>query len=128
FGGSLDFYRKVTTDLLIQITSAQPAPQPFTWQNLDADVINSGVEFTLNYYAIDTDNTNLEFSLNTSYNRNVVKNFNGIVDTGSISGQGLTGAFAQRIVDGEPLYAYYVREFLGFDQNGLSIYNGDFQR
>lgn len=128
FGGSLDFYRKVTTDLLIQITSAQPAPQPFTWQNLDADVINSGVEFTLNYYAIDTDNTNLEFSLNTSYNRNIVKNFNGIVDTGSISGQGLTGAFAQRIVDGQPLYAYYVREFLGFDQNGLSIYNGDFQR
>jgi iron complex outermembrane receptor protein len=126
--GSIDYYRKVTTDLLIQITSAQPAPQPFTWTNLDADVINSGVEFTLNYYAIDTDNTNLEFSINGAYNKNVVQDFNGIIDTGSISGQGLTGAFAQRIVDGEPLYAYYIREFLGFDQNGLSIYNGDFQR
>lgn len=126
--GSIDYYRKVTTDLLIQITSAQPAPQPFTWQNLDADVINSGFEFTLNYYAIDTENTNLEFSINGAYNKNVVKNFDGIIDTGSISGQGLTGAFAQRIVDGEPLYAYYIREFLGFDQNGLSIYNGDFQR
>jgi iron complex outermembrane receptor protein len=70
----------------------------------------------------------LNFGLNISYNRNEVKNFNGIVDTGSINGQGLTGAFAQRIVGDQPLYAFYLREFLGFDQNGLSIYNGDFQQ
>lgn len=127
-GGTLDLYRKTTTDLLIQITSAQPAPQPFTWQNLDADVINDGVELTLNYYAIDTETTGLNFGINLSYNKNVVRNFKGIVDTGAINGQGLSGAFAQRIVEDQPLFAYFVREFLGYDENGISEYNGDFQR
>ena len=127
-GGSFDVYRKVTNDLLIQITSAQPAPQPFTWVNLDADVINSGVELNLNYYIADTEKYGFNVEFNVSYNKNTVEDFDGLVDTGEISGQGLTGAFAQRIADGQPLYAYYIREFLGFDENGLSIYNGDFQR
>ncbi len=45
--GSVDYYRKNTTDLLIQTFFAQPAPQPFTFENLDADVINEGVELAL---------------------------------------------------------------------------------
>lgn len=126
--GSIDYYRKVTTDLLIQITSAQPAPQPFTWQNLDADVINSGIELTLNYFAMDTDEMGLDFGFNISFNDNVVENFNGVVNTGVINGQGLTGAFAQRIVEGQPLYSFFLREFTGYDESGISTYNGDFQR
>lgn len=125
--GTLDFYRKITTDLLIQITSAQPAPQPFTWQNLDADVINDGIELTLNYFAIETETSGLGFGINISYNKNVVRNFQGIVDTGAINGQGLTGAFAQRIVADQPLFAYFLRNFLGYDETGISVYTADVQ-
>lgn len=126
--GTIDYYNKTTTDLLIQVFSAQPAPTPFQWQNLDADVVNSGIELTLNYQAIDTDDVGLNFNFNITTNKNEVQNFNGIVDTGGINGQGLTGAFAQRIANGQPLNAYYVREFAGFDASGFNVYNGDFQQ
>ena len=54
--GTLDFYKKNTDDLLIQVTSAQPAVSPFVWRNLDADVENKGVELGLNVVAIDNGN------------------------------------------------------------------------
>jgi len=67
---------------------------------------------------------------NVSFNNNVVKNLNGkVYDTGRINGQGLTGAFAQRIAEDQPLYAFFLRDFGGFDAEGNSIYNGgDFQQ
>ena len=126
--GSIDYYNKTTQDLLLQVNAAQPAPQPFVWTNLDADIVNSGVELTLNYIAIDNEKTGLDFSFNISNNTNEVKNFTGLVDTGNINGQGLTGAFAQRIVSGQPLYAYYIRDFVGYDTEGFNVFNGDFQQ
>ena len=126
--GVIDFYNKTTTDLLIQQVSAQPAPQPFTWTNLDADVVNSGVEFSFNFVAVDQTDFGFDISFNIAFNNNEVKNFAGSLDTGQINGQGLTGAFAQRIADGQPLYAFFLRQFGGFNAEGQSIYpNGDVQ-
>jgi len=83
---------------LIQLTSAQPAPNPFVWTNLDADVINTGFEVALNYYAVDNGAFRWNINANAAYNDNVVQNLGGLViNTGQIDGQGLTGAFAQRI-------------------------------
>ncbi|WP_235296462.1 SusC/RagA family TonB-linked outer membrane protein [Portibacter marinus] len=126
--GSLDWYTKNTNDLLIQVPSAQPAPQPFVWSNLDADIINTGLELALNYIAVDNNNMTWDINFNIATNNNTITNYNNINDTGAISGQGLTGAFAQRIAEGQPLYAYFVREFDGFDEEGISVYpNGDKQ-
>src|SRR5690606_39837223 len=36
--------------------------------------------------------------------------------------QGLTGAFAQRFQNGQPLFAYYLPVFVGFNDAGLSLY------
>jgi TonB-linked SusC/RagA family outer membrane protein len=127
--GTLDFYRKNTTDLLIQVTSAQPAPQPFTWFNLPADVVNQGVELSMDYIIIDNADLSWNFGFNISYNKNQVNDYEGSIDTGEISGQGLTGAFAQRITGGQPLFAYYLRDFAGYDEGGIAEYNdGDFQQ
>jgi len=129
FSGTFDVYRKVTTDLLIQQFSAQPAPREFTWINLDADVINTGLELTLNYYAVATENLGVDFGFNIAYNDNIVEGLNAPINTGSISGQGLTSAFAQRIADGQPLYAYFLRKFEGYNDEGLAVYeDGDFQQ
>jgi TonB-dependent SusC/RagA subfamily outer membrane receptor len=129
FSGTIDVYRKVTNDLLIQVTSAQPAPQQFTWRNLDADVINNGIELTLNYYAIDKEDVGLTVGFNVAYNTNMVERYDGApLNTGEIHGQGLTSAFAQRIANGQPLFAYFIREFTGFDESGLATYNEDIQR
>lgn len=119
FGGSIDFYNKNTNDLLIQLVSAQPAPNPFIWTNLDADVINTGVELGLNYFPVNTKDFSWNIATNIAYNKNVVRNLGGLIlDTGGITGQGLTGAFAQRIGEDQPLYAFFLREFIGFSEDG----------
>ena len=133
FGGSIDLYRKVTTDLLIRVETAQPAPQPFTFRNLDAEVINRGIELALNWNAISTENVGLEFGFNGSYNENMVENYFGApLNTGAINGQGLTGAFAQRIANEQPLYSYFIREWEGIYQEGplegLNIISEDVQQ
>ncbi|WP_299054760.1 SusC/RagA family TonB-linked outer membrane protein [uncultured Polaribacter sp.] len=126
--GSVDLYHKTTSDLLLQQESAQPAVQPFVFSNLDAKVINKGIEFAVNYDIIQKDEMNWNFGFNVSYNENEVQDFDGLIQTGEISGNGLTGAFAQLLAEGHPLFSYYLREFGGFDADGVSIYpNGDQQ-
>ena len=126
--GSIDLNHKTTNDLLLKQEAAQPSPQPFYFDNVDADVINKGIEFAINYDFIQTDNLNWNVGFNIAYNDNMVKNFDGQIQTGAISGNGLTGAYAQLLTGGHPLFSYYLREFGGYDQNGISIYpNGDIQ-
>lgn len=126
--GSIDYYHKTTTDLLLQQESAQPAVQPFVFSNLDANVINTGFEFAINYDIIRQSDINWNFGFNVSYNKNEVQDFDGLIQTGEISGNGLTGAFAQLLAEGQPLFSFFLREFAGFDEDGISIYpNGDRQ-
>ncbi|MEZ0538415.1 SusC/RagA family TonB-linked outer membrane protein [Fibrella arboris] len=127
--GSIDVYQKNTRDLLIQSSSAQPALTPFVWKNLDANVLNNGVELALNYAAVDKADFGWDVNFNVAYNKNIVKNYTGLINTGGINGQGLTGAFAERIANEQPLYAFFLREFGGYDENGNSIYlGGDVQK
>ncbi len=124
--GSLDLYRKDTQDLLLQVQSAQPAAQPFTFTNVDGNVINQGVEFAINYDIIQLEDLTWNFGFNIAYNKNELQNFEGAFDAGAIFGQGLTGAFSQRLVEGQPLFSYFLREFQGFDPDtGLAITAND---
>ena len=126
--GSLDFYHKKTNDLILQQEAAQPAVQPFVFSNIDADIINQGVEFAINYDILQSDDLTWNLGFNVAYNVNEVQNFAGLIQTGEVNGNGLTGAYAQLLAEGQPLFSYYLREFGGFDENGISIYpNGDVQ-
>ena len=121
--GSIDYYNKTTTDMLVQLSAAEPAPQAFIWRNLDADVINKGIEFDLTYDAIQNDDFGWTIAGNASFNENTVENFDfGFLETGSIKGQGLSGINVERIQNGHPLYAFYLPSFEGFDSDGNAIY------
>ena len=125
---TIDFYHKDTKDLLLSAANAQPTPQPFSFFNIDGNVINQGVEFSMNYAILQQEDLNWDFGFNIAYNKNELQNFDGQIPSGQISGQGLTGAFAQLLAGGQPLFSYYLRDFAGFDANGQSIYpNGDIQ-
>lgn len=127
-GGNIELYQKNTKDLLFQVVSAQPAPTPFVWRNLDTDIQNKGLELGLNVIAVDVKKFFWEVVANAAFNKNLIKNLAGVYDTGEINGQGLTGAFAQRLAAGQPMFAFFLREFGGYDDQGNSIYpNGDFQ-
>lgn len=127
-GGNIELYDKHTKDLLFQVVSAQPAPTPFVWRNLDTDIQNRGIEIGLNIIAMDSKKFFWEINANGAFNKNLIKDLAGVYDTGEINGQGLTGAFAQRLAAGQPMFAFFLREFGGYDDQGNSIYpSGDFQ-
>ncbi len=121
--GSLEFYNRTTSDFILQIQSAQPAVQPFFFQNIDGDIVNKGVELNLNVAPIETEDFSWDFNFNIGYNDNNLENYDGpALDTGQINGPGLTGAFAQRIANDQPLFSFFVREWQGLDDQGGNIF------
>jgi len=124
--GSVDYFDKNTTDLIIGIpsTSGQPSPQGIKYTNLPANLINKGTEVTLNYKAINTDDLTWDISGNMAFLSNTIENLgaSNVYNVGAIHGQGLSDAYVQRIQDGYSLYTYYLPEFTGYDANGISQY------
>jgi len=128
FSGSIDVYRRDTQDILLQTPPAAPSINPFQFGNVDASVINQGVELALAYDFIQTEKTTFSAAFNISANDNEVRDFAGSINTGAINGPGLSGAFAQRFEAGQSLFSYYMAQFEGFDGTGNPIYtdvNGD---
>lgn len=119
--GSVDYYVKNTTDLLLRFEVPQPALSTIAFGNLDANVQNKGVELSLSYMAIDRTDASFSISGNVSYNKNELQDFAGVLNAGTIYGQGLTNAYAQQLTGGRPLFSYHLREFEGFDDNGQPI-------
>ena len=117
-----DVYYSETNDLLLRVEAAQPSPQPFFFQNLDAVVVNQGVEFTIGYdFLINNSDWDWDANFNISYNENEIQDFAGQIPAGTIRGQGLSLAFAQILAQDQPLFSYFLREFQGFDENGQPI-------
>ncbi len=122
-GGSLDFYTKTSTDLLVFI--AQPALSNLT--NFLIDNIGSmrsrGIELTLNLTPVATRKVRWDFSGNIAYNQNKItkitnradsENFIGI-KTGGISGG--VGSTIQLHTEGFAPSTFHVYEQL-YDESG----------
>jgi len=122
--GSVDYFHKDTKDLIFPVPSAatQPGPPSPRFVNLPGNLINKGVEVSLNYNILSTENANWDFNANASFLDNEIQNFAGFIQTGGLNGQGLTGAYAQVITNGMPLYSYFLYEWRGYDADGMSIY------
>ena len=120
--GSFDLYRTETSDLLLQTPPAAPAVDPFQFGNVDATILNQGVELGLSYDFIRRDDVSFSADFNIAYNYNEIIDFAGEIEAGPINGQGLTGAFAQRFEAGHSLFSYYMPIFEGFDSTGTPIY------
>jgi TonB-dependent starch-binding outer membrane protein SusC len=121
-GGSVDYFNKTTSNLIFRKDYAQPAAVDFQWVNLDGDVVNKGAEIALHALPLNSPRFSWRVDYNMSFLDNVVRKLGTFVNTGQIHGQGLSGAYAQRIAEGQPLYAFYMRQFVGFDSLGLGIY------
>ena len=124
--GSVDYYNKNTTDLIVGLpsTSGQPSPQGIKYSNLPANLINKGVEISLNYKVINTNDFTWDISGNMAFLSNTIENLgnSNVYNVGALHGQGLSDAYVQRIQDGYSLYTYYLPEFTGYDAAGISQY------
>ena len=125
--GSIDYFNKTTNDLLFPQISFVPAVggNVPTWVNLPGEVINKGIELTLNANIVNNDNVSWSLGGNATFIKNKVQNISGIIKTGSLSGQGLSGVTTEVIQNGLPLFAMVTREYKGLDANGFSIYTDD---
>lgn len=121
--GSVDYFHKNTSDLLFNFPAIQPAPASNYWINLPANVINKGIELVLRGDIVATKDFNWNLGVNATFLKNRLENYDGPpVLTGSISGQGVSDAYAQRLANNEPLNTFYLRRFEGFDANGQGQY------
>ncbi|WP_245793753.1 SusC/RagA family TonB-linked outer membrane protein [Flavobacterium xanthum] len=122
--GSVDYFQRDTKDLIFPVpaASSQPGPPAPRFVNLAGNLINKGVEVSLNYSVINTQDFTWDISGNASFLSNEVKNFPGFIATGALNGQGLSGAYAQVVTTNYPAYTYYLYEWRGYDADGMSIY------
>ncbi|MDR6844160.1 SusC/RagA family TonB-linked outer membrane protein [Flavobacterium granuli] len=123
--GSLDYYKRDTEDLIAPVpqASTQPGPASNRSVNLPGNLINDGIEVSLSYKIIDSNDMSWSVSGNAAFLKNKMTNFGSVsLLAGGINGQGLTGANAEIIKDGYPLYTYYLYDFRGYDATGNSIY------
>ncbi len=97
------------------------------FQNLPGTVNNQGVEVSLNLQAVKSRKFNWDISYNMSFLKNVITGLPSTVQifTGGVNGPGLTGAFAQRIANGLPLFSWYMQTFTGYDNAGKPTYEKD---
>ncbi len=119
--GTIDYYHTNRKNLLFFTpTPGGFAAQSNWWVNLPGKVINKGWEFGINYKAIRAKKFSWEVNYNMTLIHNELKEFNVVVNTGQVNGQGLTGAYAQTFENGYPLFTWKMPVFLGFDGNGNS--------
>jgi iron complex outermembrane receptor protein len=122
--GSVEYFNKKTVDLLFNAEAAMPGPSGARrWTNLNANVTNKGFEIGLNGMLVKTDDITFSIGGNVSFLQNKLTNFSGVVETGILSGQGITGTPSQRFISGQPLNVYYMLIFNGLDASGVGTYS-----
>jgi len=127
FYGSLDFYKKITEDLLA--TVPVPAGTNFTNQILTnvGSLENTGIELMLGYLAIEKDDVSLEIGANATWNVTEITNLSLVPDpenpgilVGGVAG-GVGNTIQIHTVGFAP-FTFYAFEQL-YDDNGNPIEN-----
>ena len=125
--GTMDWFSRNTQDLLFANDVVAPGPSAGqVWSNLDATIINSGFEFALNYGIIRNSDMTWNIGGNIAFLKNEIQDLVGEYETGELSGQGMSNVRSQRMVAGQPLNVYKLKQFEGIDKaTGQSIYTDD---
>ncbi|HKJ43816.1 MAG TPA: SusC/RagA family TonB-linked outer membrane protein [Sunxiuqinia sp.] len=125
--GSLDVYKKHTTDLLLEFSTASPSVVQSQWANV-GEVENNGFELSLDGKIIRQNDFQWNASINFSTNKNEVitlSNDNFSRDeilVNATSGVVSNGTSTQIIKPGEALGTFYGRKYTGLDADGMETY------
>ena len=124
YSGSIEYYRKNTTDLLLEVAVAQPAVVATRLENI-GEVRNTGLEASFDAVLVNRSGFDWQAGLVFGTNKNEVVDLGGrtFISTGGVSGQGQSGQVAQRIMPGEPLGTFFGPEFVGVDDQGRQLFN-----
>jgi iron complex outermembrane receptor protein len=123
--GTLDLFRKVSNNILLQVIPADPVqPAAEVWSNVkDMTITNQGLELELEYRHKTSNNFSYSIGGNMTYVKNKVEHSPyTVISAGSVSGAGITSATINGYVNGEPIGTFFLKEYTGLDAAGLSTY------
>jgi iron complex outermembrane receptor protein len=123
FTGSLEWYRKNTDDLLLEVDVPQPANVRTRLENIGS-LKNTGVEFSLDALAMARQNFTWQAGLVFAAEQNEVISLGSrtYITSGRVSGQGQSNQVSQRIMPGHPLGTFFGPVFLGVDAQGRQLF------
>jgi TonB-linked SusC/RagA family outer membrane protein len=121
--GTLEYYVKNTKDLLQVVDVPQPAVVSTRLENV-GKIRNTGVEFSLDGVLYNTRTLNWSAGLVTAVERNKVIDLGPrtFLATGDVSGQGMSGVNAQRIIPGQPLGTFWGPRYVGLNSSGQQLF------
>ncbi len=123
--GTIDVFRKVSNNILLQVTPADPVqPASEVWTNVkDMTITNKGIELDLNYRKKISKDMNAGIGGNLTIINNKVQNSPyTVIPSGSASGSGLTSATINGYINNQPIGTFYLLEFTGIGADSLSAY------
>ena len=122
YSGTLEYYLKKTSNLLLQIPVPQPAVVENRLENI-GEVENQGIEFSLDALAVDKTDLSVLLGVVMSAERNEVVSLGDREEifTGRVSGRGQSGVNSQVIRPGEALGSFYGPVFDGV-VNGVQTF------
>jgi TonB-linked SusC/RagA family outer membrane protein len=124
--GSLDWYQRITSDLIGEYT-AQTPPLIYSVITTNVGTIrNRGLELSLNLRAVQTQDFTYTANLTFAYEQNMLTSLsNDIYKSSFISKYGFPSpgniGYAQRLQEGHPVGSFYGFICEGVDQNGSWI-------
>jgi TonB-linked SusC/RagA family outer membrane protein len=122
---TVDYFNKNTSKLLYPSAPIQPAPpgSVVRWVNLDGNIINKGLEVSVNLGIISKKDLSLDLAVNSTFISNTVSGLSAPILTGALTGQGLSAVTVEVIQNGLPINSFVTRRFLGIDKaTGQSLY------
>jgi iron complex outermembrane receptor protein len=123
--GSVDYFRKISNNILLEVIPADPVqPAGTFWTNVkDMTITNSGLEVELDYRSSIRSGLKYGFGGNVAFLNNVVeKSPYSVIQSGSASGSGLTSATINGYINNQPIGTFFLKEWTGLDANGLSTF------
>ncbi|MFN6375350.1 MAG: SusC/RagA family TonB-linked outer membrane protein [Chitinophagia bacterium] len=124
--GAVDYFIKNSNNILLEVIPADPVqPAGTFWTNVeDMTIKNSGLEIDLEFRNKTASGLRYGIGGNVAFLNNIVKNSPySVIPSGSASGAGLTSATINGYISGQPIGTFFLREWTGFNAQGLSTYN-----
>lgn len=126
--GTVEYYDKRTSDLIYNYrVSTLLYPYSEMWANV-GDISNKGVEITINAVPVQTKDFTWSTTLNLSHNKNKVESMSNseytvnFIDMADPNINSYSGQHVQRLMEGAPIGQFYLWEWAGYDENGMSIF------
>lgn len=121
--GALEYYNKTTKDPILNIPSEPLSPTTTVWKNVDAQLVNKGVELMLGSQLFSNQAFTWSVDVNGSTLSNTIKNLPvSELYSGSIAGPGLSAVYANIYRSGYEAGSFFMLKHIGYDNDGKDIF------